>query len=337
MDLPVTMPLKPMLARAERELPRGDLLYEPKWDGFRCLVFRDHDEVALQSRNGRPLTRYFPELIDPLLEHLPKRCVLDGELVVVGPHGLDFGLLSDRIDPATKRIAVLAGVAPASFVAFDVLALDEDLRDEPLRERRAALVELLADARPPVHLTPVTEDVDVAQAWFNRFVGAGFDGVVAKPLSGTYVADKRVQFKVKHHRTIECVVGGYEPHKEGGVGSLLLGLHAGVDGPLQLIGACSAFSAAKRRTMAAELAAHMIDREAHPWSTNPGVDQDEWMPLDGSLVVEVTCENADHGRLRHPARFVRWRPDREPGSCDLAQLGAAAPSEFTEVFGQSDS
>jgi len=336
-DLPVPSPLKPMLARAEREVPEGDLLYEPKWDGFRCIVFRDGDELVLQSRNQRPLTRYFPELVDPLLEQLPSRCVLDGELVVVGPNGLDFGLLSGRIQPAAKQIALLSGTSPASFVAFDLLAVDErDLRDTPLRDRRELLEEQLADARAPIHLTPVTTDPETARDWFTRFDGAGFDGVVAKPLDGTYVSDKRVQFKVKHHRTVECVVGGYQPHKDGGVGSLLLGLHGGSPRTLRWTGLCSAFSAAKRRTMAAELSTHVVDESAHPW-TDGDRPEDGWVPLDCSLVVEVTCENADDGVLRHPARFVRWRPDRTPESCLLDQLDTGAPAEFTEVFGQSDS
>ncbi len=337
MDLPVPNPLKPMLARAEREVPEGDLLYEPKWDGFRCLVFRDGAELLLQSRNGRRLTRYFPELVDPLLEQLPDRCVLDGELVVVGPAGLDFELLSDRIQPSAGQIARRSGVSPASYVAFDLIALDDrDLRDDPLRERRALLADLLAEARAPLHLTPSTDDPDRARAWFDRFVGAGFDGVVAKPLDGTYVSDKRVQIKVKHHRTIECVVGGYVPHKDGGVGSLLLGLLGGAPPTLRRTGACSAFSSAKRRTMAAELSSHVVDEVDHPWSAGDDAPDAGWVPLDCSLVVEVTCENADDGVLRHPARFVRWRPDRSPGSCSVDQLDAPTPVEFTELFGQSD-
>ena len=353
MDLPVPSPLKPVLARAVREVPEGDLLYEPKWDGFRCLVFRDGDDLLLQSRNERPLTRYFPELVEPLLEQLPARCVVDGELVVVGPGGLDFDLLSARIHPAAKRIAMMSGVAPASFVAFDLVALgDEDLRETPFATRRALLVEHLSGVRAPIHLTPATTDRDLAQHWFDRFLGAGFDGVVAKPLDGIYVPDKRVQFKVKHHHTVDCVVGGYRLHKDGGVGSLLLGLFDGSPPVLHHIGVCSAFSAAKRRTMLAELEPHVVDEAGHPWAAGEDGDPDQqrpggnhrwssgrdtsFVPLDGTLVVEATCENVTSGRLRHPARFQRWRTDRDPASCTMDQLAAPAPPEFTEVFGSAD-
>jgi len=350
-DLPVPSPLKPVLARAVREIPEGDLLYEPKWDGFRCLVFRDGDDLLLQSRNERPLTRYFPELVEPLLEQLPDRCVVDGELVVVGPGGLDFELLSERIQPSADRIARLSGVSPASFVAFDLVALgSDDLREAPMATRRALLVEHLSGVRAPIHVTPATTESELAHLWFDRFLGAGFDGVVAKPLDGTYVPDKRVQFKIKHHRTVDCVVGGYRPHREGGVGSLLLGLYEHDAGTLRHIGACSAFSAAKRRTMLAELEPHVVDAANHPWASGDAATlrhggpggrraqrgEQPFVPLDGSIVVEVTCENVTAGHLRHPARFVRWRADRTPESCTMDQLAAPPPPEFTRVFGAAD-
>jgi ATP-dependent DNA ligase len=346
-----------MLARASRTIPEGSMLFEPKWDGFRCLVFRDGDELVLQSRNERPLVRYFPELVEPLLEQLPERCVVDGELVVVAPHGLDFELLSQRIHPAERRIALLSGTVPASFVAFDLLALDDrDLREEPLESRRALLEQALGHARAPLHLTPVTTDHDTADEWFERFTGSGFDGVMAKPLDGTYVPDRRVQFKIKHHRSADCVVAGYRHHKDGGVGALLLGLFGDEDEPLlHHIGVCSAFSTSQRRTMLAELEAQQVQLADHPWAAWADAPTDsraqqlppapsatasarsaEWVPLSCELVVEVTYENVSSGSLRHPARFVRWRPDRDPDSCHMDQLDSDTPPEFTDVFGTSD-
>lgn len=348
-----------MLAKAVRELPIGDLLYEPKWDGFRCIVFRDGDEVELASRNQKPLTRYFPELLDPLREQLPERCVVDGELVVPTPKGLDFDLLGQRIHPAESRVRLLAEQTPASFVAFDLLALDDrDLRPLPLEERRALLEQVLADARPPIHLTPASRDPEVARDWFERFEGSGFDGVMAKPLADPYVEDKRVQFKVKHHRTADCVVAGYRHHKDGGVGSLLLGLFDSRDPAtrrLHHVGVCSAFAASQRRTLVAELAPFEEGAlEGHPWAdwadpTAHGEDGGgtrmpgapsrwsggrdlDWVPLRCELVAEVTFENLTAGRFRHPARFVRWRPDKDPGECTYDQVDQPPPVEYTQIF-----
>jgi ATP-dependent DNA ligase len=351
-----------MLAKAVPELPVGEMLYEPKWDGFRCIVFRDGDELELGSRNQRPLTRYFPELAAPLMSQLPDRCVVDGELVIPTPSGLDFDLLGQRIHPAESRVRLLAERTPASFVAFDLLALgDRDLRDAPLAERRTLLAEALGGVRAPVHLTPASTDPMVAMDWFERFEGSGFDGIIAKPLDGTYVEDKRVQFKLKHRHTADCVVAGYRVHRDGGVGSLLLGLFGGRDGHgggdgLHHIGVCSAFSASRRRTLAAELAPYEEHAlEQHPWAgwSDPeghtgggdtpvrmpgapsrwsgGRDLD-WTPLRPELVAEVTYENVTSGRFRHPARFVRWRADKLPAECTYDQLDQPPPVELTAIF-----
>ena len=344
-----------MLAKASRELPIGDYLYEPKWDGFRCIVFKDGDEIELGSRNQKPFTRYFPELLGPLREQLPSRCVIDGELVVPTGTGLDFDLLGQRIHPADSRVQKLAVETPASFVAFDLLALDgNDLREEPFRDRRATLVAALAGVSAPIHVTPASTDPATAQDWFERFEGSGFDGVMAKSLDGTYVEDKRVQLKVKHHRTADCVVAGYRFHKEDGIGSLLLGLF---DTPevgeprLHHVGVCSAFAASRRRTLVGELAPFEQDAAVgHPWITehhevgsegvrmpggqsrwSAGKDAD-WVPVRCELVAEVTYENFTAGRFRHPARFVRWRPDKSPESCTYDQVDQPPPLEFTEIF-----
>ncbi len=344
-----------MLAKATKEIPSGEYVYEPKWDGFRCIVFRDGDDVVLGSRNEKPLTRYFPELLEPIRRMLPPRCVVDGELVVPGPHGLDFDLLQQRIHPADTRVQMLAGTTPAHLVVFDLLALDDlDLRPLPLHERRLTLERLLAEVSPPLHLTPATTDVAVATDWFERFDGSGFDGVMAKALGDPYVSDKRVQLKVKHHRSADCVVGGYRHHKEDGVGSLLLGLFDDATPPrLHHVGVASAFSASQRRTLAAELSPYTDGgAEHHPWSgwATPEAHGDgirmpgapsrwsggraaaDWVPLRCELVVEVTYENLTSGRFRHPARFVRWRPDKEPNQCDYAQLEHPPPVEYTEIF-----
>lgn len=353
MDLPLLPPVRPMLAKAATTLPDGEgWLYEPKWDGFRCLVFRDHDEVVLTSRNERPLTRYFPELVEPLRRALPLRCVLDGEVVIAGPGGLDFDALQQRIHPAESRINRLAGEIPASFVAFDLLAFDDHaLLDRPLHERRALLERLLADATPPVHLTPATTDLAVADDWFTRFEGAGLDGVVAKPLDGTYQPDKRVLVKVKHARTADCVLAGFRMHKDGeGVGSLLLGLYDDA-GTLHHVGVATSFTAKRRRELVDELAplrAGALD--AHPWASwaapDPGsgrlpgavsrwnANKDlDWEPLRIERVVEVAYDQLQGNRFRHATRFVRWRPDREPRSCRYDQLEAVAPAELRELFG----
>ena len=255
LSLPVVPPVSPMLAKLTRDLPRDDgLYYEPKWDGFRCIVFRDGDEVELGSRNEKPLTRYFPELVESLRRELPNRCVLDGEVVIAGPRGLDFDALSQRIHPAEKRIRQLAEATPASFVAFDLLAHDDtSYMETPYGTRRKTLEKLLKKASPPVHLTPATQDPDVASDWFSRFEGAGLDGVVAKPTDLHYLPDKRVMLKVKHQRTADCVVGGFRTHKDGaGVGSLLLGLYDD-EGTLHHVGVASGFSVARRRDLVDEV------------------------------------------------------------------------------------
>lgn len=358
MDLPVMPPIKPMLTKAVSELPTGDVLYEPKWDGFRCLVFRDGDEVELTSRNTKPLTRYFPEVVEAMKAALPRRCVVDGELVVSTGTGLDFDLLSQRIHPADSRVRMLAQQTPASLVIFDLLALDDlDLRPLAFSQRRGALEDLLGEVDGSVHLTPATGDPEIARDWFERFEGSGFDGVVAKPLDGTYISDKRVQFKLKHHRSADCVVPGYRVHKDGGVGSLLLALYAAEDDPvmpkgLHHVGVCSGFSASQRRTMTGELAPYVLDSiEQHPWadwgepqahaegirmpgapSRWSGGNASDWVPLRIELVVEVTYENFTNGRFRHPARFIRWRPDKSPEDCTYEQVDIPAPVEYQRIF-----
>ncbi len=350
-------PVAPMLAKLARELPRADdLVYEPKWDGFRCIVFRDGDEVELGSRNERPLTRYFPELIEPLRQGLPARAVVDGEIVIAGKKGLDFDALLQRIHPAASRVEMLAATTPASFVAFDLLALDQrDLRPDPFSERRALLVDALAGARPPVHLTPATTDAEVAHDWFSRFEGAGLDGVVAKRLDDAYHEDKRTMAKVKHLRTADCVVAGYRQHKDGdGIGSLLLGLFDS-DGTLHHVGVASSFAAPMRKQLAAEV--KPLEKDAlrdHPWKewAEHGGDSPEtgqrmpgapsrwnakkdmtWTPLRVERVAEVAYEHLQGDRFRHTARFQRWRADRDPKSCTYEQLESPVPVELTEVFG----
>ena len=355
MQLPVMPPFRPMLAKAVHDLPeKGDLLFEPKWDGFRCLVFRDGDEIELGSRNDRPLTRYFPELLAPLAAALPERCVVDGEVVVVTDDGLDFDALQQRIHPAESRVNRLAAETPASFVAFDLIALgDDDLTGMPFGERRATRESILGDAEPPIHLCPTTRDRDVAADWFERFEGAGFDGVMAKGLADPYQSDKRAQLKVKHLRTADMVVAGYRRHKDGkGVGSMLLGLYDD-EGTLHSIGVCSAFSAARRAELVDELAPYEAGAlDDHPWGewADPTAHESQRMPgapsrwnnqkdssfepLRIELVVEVAFEGLQGGwRLRHPARFVRWRPDKEPADCRYDQLEQIAPVELHTIFG----
>jgi ATP-dependent DNA ligase len=348
LHLPVTPPVEPMLAKLARELPSGDNFYEPKWDGFRCLVFRDGDELYLQSRNGKPLDRYFPELREPLLARLPPRCVVDGELVVPRDGILDFDALAERIHPAASRVTLLAEQTPARFVAFDLLALgDDDLTTAPFEHRRATLEAALRDTASPLHLSPVTRDRDTAADWFARFEGAGLDGVIAKRAGGHYEPGRRTLVKVKHERTADVVVGGFRWHKDGnGVGSLLLGLYDDAD-RLRHIGVASSFSATRRRELAAELADHRPapgDAAEHPWLDdagaaasprgpsrwNAGKDQ-SWEPVR-LLVAEVAYEQLQGDRLRHGARFRRWRPDREPASCRYDQLEEPPPAELVQLF-----
>ena len=339
-----------MLAKLTRELPEGDgLYYEPKWDGFRCIVFRDGDDVVLGSRNEKPLTRYFPELVDSLRANLPDRCVLDGEIVIAGSAGLDFDLLSQRIHPAGSRVELLARTTPASFVAFDLLALDDtDLQARPYATRRRMLEEALAAAGPPVHLTPVTTEPEVARDWFSRFEGAGLDGVVVKDGAQSYQQDKRIMMKVKHERTADCVVGGFRWHKSGGVvGSLLLGLFD-ESGVLHHVGVASGFSAARREEFVETMEPYRSKAsDGHPWLAEgtpegrvPGgqsrwsAGKDlSWEPVRAELVVEVAYDHLQVDRFRHATSFVRWRPDRSPASCTYAQLDTPVPTELEEVFG----
>lgn len=355
MKLPVMPPVSPMLAKLTRELPEDGLLYEPKWDGFRCIVFRDGDEIELGSRNERPFNRYFPELIEALKANLPDRVVLDGEIVIAGADGLDFDGLQQRIHPAESRVKKLARETPASFVAFDILAAgDLDLRGEPFETRRARLEQALAGARPPIHVTPATRDPALAREWFERFEGAGLDGVLAKPLTGTYKPNERAMFKVKHERTADCVVAGFRWHKDGkGVGSLLLGLYDD-DGDLHHVGVASSFAAALRTKLVDEVAPYRENAlEGHPWAewasfaTDPApgtrmpgavsrwnAKKDlSWEPLRIERVAEVRYEHLQGDRFRHVARFLHWRPDRDPRSCTYAQLEAVVPAELADLFG----
>jgi ATP-dependent DNA ligase len=353
MTLPFAPPLTPMLAKATPAVPVGAYLYEPKWDGFRCLVFRDGDVVELLSRSEKPLTRYFPEMVAALQAALPQQCVLDGELFIATTGGLDFDLLSQRIHPAESRINRLAAETPAMFVAFDLLARgSDDLRDRPLGERHVALRALLADAAPPVLLTPATTDVDVARDWFTRFEGAGFDGIVAKPVADPYQPGVRGWLKVKHARDADCVVAGYRVHKDGaGVGSLMLGLYNDA-GELQHVGVASSFSAAKRRELMEEMAPYIATSlDGHPWAKwdDPVAQESQrlpgavsrwtgkrtldWVPVRPERVVEVQYEHMQGTRFRHTTRFKRWRDDREPQSCTYEQLEVPVPAELKDLFG----
>ena len=345
-------PVAPMLAKSVKEIPDTGHV-EPKWDGFRTIVFRDGDDVELGSRNGKPMTRYFPELVEALQQNLPERCVLDGEIVVVSGDRLDFDALQQRIHPASSRVKLLAGQTPASFVAFDLLALgDDDLTGRPFSERRALLVESLADARPPVHVTRATGDLAEAQRWFTQFEGAGLDGVVAKPLDAPYQPDKRAMFKIKHERTADCVVAGFRRHKTGDVvGSLLLGLWND-EGRLQHVGVSASFPMARRRTLLDDLAPYQdVDLADHPWGAwadqqahaenrLPGAVS-RWnatkdlsfVPLRPELVVEVAYDHMEGDRFRHTAQFRRWRPDRDPRSCTYAQLDEPVGYDLADVLG----
>jgi ATP-dependent DNA ligase len=350
--LPVLPPVKPMLAKAVKEVPAGDYLYEPKWDGFRCIVFRDGDEVELGSRNERPLTRYFPEVVAAAREQLPARCVVDGDVVVPRGDRLDFEALLQRIHPAKSRVDLLAEQTPAHFVAFDLLALDDrDLTGAPFAERRAALAEAMAASSSPYHLTRATDDVDEARRWFAVFEGAGLDGVVAKPRSVRYQQDVRAMLKVKHERTADCVVAGFRWHKSGGVvGSLMLGLYDDA-GDLQHVGVSASFPMARRAALVDELAPYRVDDlSGHPWAGwaeaeahvqrrlpgaqsrwNAGKDL-SWVPLRPELVVEVGYDHMEGTRFRHTAQFKRWRPDRDPRSCTYAQLEVPVRFDLAEVL-----
>ncbi len=336
-------PIAPMLAKAVPAIPPG-ASYEPKWDGFRSICFRDGDEVELGSRNERPMTRYFPEVVAALKAELPPRCVLDGEIVIAADKGLDFDALQQRIHPAVSRVTMLSQKTPASFIAFDLLALgDDDYTRRPFAQRRAALVDALAGAGRSVHLTPATTDLDLARRWFTEFEGAGLDGVIAKPLDGTYQPDKRVMFKIKHERTADCVLAGFRWHKTSTerqplLGSMLLGLYDGAH--LQHVGVIGAFPAARRAALVDELEPLLLaDGDDHPWQewANAEAHTDgrrlpgavsrwnatkdlSFVPLRPERVVEVKYEHMEGNRFRHLAHFVRWRPDRDPQSCTYEQL-----------------
>jgi ATP-dependent DNA ligase len=346
-----------MLSKRTGELPSdGDWIFEPKWDGFRAIVFRDGDELLIQSRDEKPLNRYFPELVDPLKEQLPGRCVLDGEVVIARNGALDFEALQLRIHPAASRVKLLAQETPASIVFFDLLSRDDlDLRREPFRIRRAELESVLSSAMPPLHLTPATREVRAAADWFNRFEGAGLDGVMAKPASGTYQPGKRAMFKIKHERECDCVAAGFRWHKNGreaAIGSLLLGLYDAT-GSLQHVGVCASFTEEKRRELVKFLAPYRRNALAHhPWrrwadvesggdgQRMPGAQSRwshgkdlSWEPLRPELVVEVGYDHMQGDRFRHVAHFRRWRFDKKARDCTYAQLEVAPPEELRAIFG----
>jgi ATP-dependent DNA ligase len=364
-------PVLPMLAKAVTDIPAGQF-YEPKWDGFRSIVFRDGDEVKIISRNERPMTRYFPEVAAAIRANLPPRCVLDGEIVIANPdkQGLDFFALQLRLHPAASRVNLLAEQTPAAFIAFDLLALgDDDYTGRPFTQRRAALERALAAAKPPVHLTPITQDIDRARRWFTLFEGAGLDGLIAKRGDLTYQPNKRVMTKIKHIRTADCVVAGYRPHKSGAdaIGSLLLGLynddgtvertipaeHARewfgdrpTEGALIPVGVVGAFPMARRKELYIELQPLVTDFTGHPWEWGGGQreprrgEASRWnpdktlsfVPLRPERVIEVRYDYMEGPRFRHTAQFVRWRPDRDPASCGFAQLIQPVRYDLAEIL-----
>jgi ATP-dependent DNA ligase len=345
-----------MLAKRVAEIPEGDTwIFEPKWDGFRALIFRDGDEILIQSRDGKSLNRYFPELLDTLRAALPKQCVLDGEVVIATEAGLDFDALQLRIHPAASRVKLLSQQTPASMIFFDLLCEGENnLSNEPFQTRRKRLESLLASASPPIHLTPATQNRSIAADWFRRFEGAGLDGVMAKPATGAYEPDKRVMLKVKHERDCDCVVAGFRWHKDAegtAVGSLLLGLYDG-SGTLQHVGVCASFAMEKRRSLVEYLAPYRKNAlVGHPWAgwaENDGENNAgrmpggqsrwsqgkdlSWQPLRPELVVEVAYEHMQGDRFRHMAQFRRWRFDKKPSDCTYAQLEVVPPQELMEIF-----
>jgi ATP-dependent DNA ligase len=354
MDLPVMPPVEPMLSKAIDAIPDGDYVFEPKWDGFRSIVFRDGDEVEIGSRNERPMTRYFPELVDAVLAELPRRCVIDGEIILpdFAAGRLDFEALQLRLHPAASRVRKLAAETPAHFVAFDLLAIgDADYTGRPFADRRAALEQALATAKSPIHLTPATTDHDVAARWFTQFEGAGLDGLVAKAPDGIYEQNKRVMFKIKHERTADCVVAGFRPHKTGddAIGSLLLGLYK-PDGQLASIGVVGALPMATRRALRVELDPLITTFDGHPWNwaaqfpegtrTPRSAEYSRWnvgkdlsfTPLRPERVLEVRYDHMEGPRLRHTAQFVRWRPDRTPRSCTFDQLDEPVNFDLGEIL-----
>jgi ATP-dependent DNA ligase len=343
-------PVKPMLAKAVASIPPG-ALYEPKWDGFRSICFRDGDDIEFGSRNERPLTRYFPELVDAARRELPPRCVVDGEIVVATPAGLDFEALQLRIHPAASRVRLLAEQTAASFIAFDLLAAgNEDYTARPFVERRERLTEVLAEAGPRFHITPVSTDLDTAHRWFSEFEGAGLDGIIAKPPEITYQPDKRVMFKIKHQRTADCVVAGYRLHKSGAdaVGSLLLGLYTD-DGGLASVGVVGAFPMAVRRQLLLDLQPLVTSFDEHPWNWAAHVDPEvvrrhgggsrwnagkdlSFVALRPERVVEVRYDYMEGERFRHTAQFNRWRPDRDPRSCTYGQLEQPSAIDLSRII-----
>jgi ATP-dependent DNA ligase len=356
MDLPLKAPLLPMLAKRVDAIPEDEgWLFEPKWDGFRALVFRDGDEIYVQSRDEKPLHRYFPELLDPLRAALPPRAVVDGEIVIAHDGVLDFELLQLRLHPAASRVAKLAQETPASMVLWDLLARDDQsLCDKPFRERRVALERALEHAIPPVHLTPITDDPRVATDWFRRFEGAGLDGVIAKRAEGLYEPNRRVMLKVKHERDCDCVVAGFRWHKDGEgaqIGSLLLGLYDD-DGKLQHVGVAASFTTQKRKELVEFLAPYRVQAlEGHPWrewadfdaaaaaQRKPGMQSRwsqgkdlSWEPLRIELVAQVAYEHMQGDRFRHTAHFRRWRPDKPPRECTYEQLEVVPPHELAAIF-----
>ncbi|HEX7833432.1 MAG TPA: ATP-dependent DNA ligase [Thermoanaerobaculia bacterium] len=358
MSLPFAAPIAPMLSAAADALPKGEgWQFEPKWDGFRTLVFRDGDDITLQSRDEKPMNRYFPELIEPLKKTLPKRCVVDGEIVIVGANGLDFEALLLRVHPAASRVKMLSEQIPASYVAWDLLAIgDDDLREVPLEQRRARLEKEFGDAQSPVHLSPATRDRALAEDWFQRFEGAGLDGVMAKRLDSPYRAGERTMIKVKHSRTADCVVAGFRWHKNGPgtmIGSLLLGLYDD-DGTLHHVGVTAAFTNKVRKELVDELAPLRVNAlDDHPWREwaaamagadgqrmpgagsrwNRGKDL-SWEPLRPERVCEVAFDHMQGARFRHAAHFVRWRFDKKPEDCRYDQLEVVPAYELERVFGR---
>jgi ATP-dependent DNA ligase len=357
MNLPVNPPILPMLAKRVSALPEGEAwIYEPKWDGFRTLIFRDGKDLLLQSRDEKSLNRYFPELVDPLLEQLPSRCVLDGEIVIARKDALDFDALQLRIHPAPSRVKLLSHQTPASVVFFDLLARDgRDLRREPFRKRRRELETMLSSAVLPIHITPATDAPDIARDWFRRFEGAGFDGVMAKSKDGIYEPDKRVMLKIKHERDCDCVVGGFRWYRKSdrpAVGSLLLGLYDD-SGVLQHVGVCGSFPLQKRYELVEYLAPFRKNALAtHPWKSStdaseisrdshrvPGAQSRwsqgkdfSWEPLRLELVAEVAYEHMQSGRFRHMAQFRRWRFDKKTADCTYAQLEVVPPEDLMSIF-----
>nr|WP_284550176.1 ATP-dependent DNA ligase [Aestuariimicrobium sp. T2.26MG-19.2B] len=367
--VPVVPPFGPMLAKPVKEFPKSDVIFEPKWDGFRSLIWRSGDEVEIGSRNSKPMTRYFPELVEAIKANFPDPCVIDGEIVMVDPdHGdrLNFDALQQRIHPAASRVKKLSQSSPASFVAFDLLALGPtNYTDRPFAERRAALEKALAKAKPPIHLTPATRDREVAQRWFTQFEGAGLDGVIAKPVDVLYLEDKRAMYKIKHERTADCVVAGYRTHASGDdrIGSLLLGLYA-ADGTLNSVGVIGAFPMERRKELFEELQPLVTGFAGHPWNwageTDDAATGDQlpdnrdqsfprtpsssaysrwnankdlsFTPLRPERVVEVRYDHMEGNRFRHTAQFVRWREDRDPASCTYEQLEEPVSYDLDEVL-----